>query len=1787
MGTTPLTRQICPAGFLCPEGTKRQKSSDETTALKRAVLRRNALQADTTRKQGRQTCTSVWIVRLAGHALTWVKVTTWIAALRATIVQAAQYLQQTTPALLEHTPRVWSSSVLKTAPFVRCVIPVCKALEAKRRRCWIAERASSVRTAQPTPISFRVCQERGAPVNTAKGASRLLTEAVHLATTVRLERTRVPSSRVQVEHTQPTRGYSSQANATTARQATTAQPGLWLRSRANQEASRYYCIEASVTPKPCGRGKFSTSGSKACSTCEAGYFCYSEATSAANMRSNAVGWSAPGALYGTCYNGTYCPAGSDSEPALEMDACPPGYYCPTATPSPVICPAGTYSNFTGQDSMSDCTPTPAGYFSLAGALEPTGVCSPGFYCPLRSTSRTQVPCPARYYLNRTMGQSEDDCALCVSGSYCPIGTAYPVTCPAGFYCRTGIASPEPCPIGTYANATGLRSVEDCLQCPPGMYCDSTALTVPRGLCDPGYFCTLGAYTSAPMNYESTLFGVTNRHTGDQCPPGAYCPLGSSSPTLCPPGTYNNFTGLESVGQCVPCPPGEYCETPGLLLPTDSCHPGYYCIGGAAIPTQMETPAGFFSLAEATAPSPCPPGQFNLYPAQDRCVICPAGYYCGLPGTISPTICPTGNYCPEGTALPVKCLPGMFADVQGLVKIEQCEPCPNGQYCDSYGLSAPSGPCLAGFVCTGASPVANPMAQSYGYVCPAANYCPEGTGSAIPCPIGSFRTGTGGTSLASCSLCPGGKHCSSTGLTAPSGSCNPGYYCTSNASTPTPTDSVTGAVCPTGFYCPEASPAPIKCSAGTYAADKGQDVCDKCPMGFYCDGIATSTYADCSAGRYCPAGTAEVPVPCPIGTFSNAVRLTNVTECQNCTPGSYCATLGLLQPTGLCAAGSFCPPRAESAFGRTADNDTHVCPAGAYCPEGTFLPSPCPTGTYSNDTGLVKPGDCVFCDEGSYCTDAGQVKPTGLCDAGYYCKRNNTQPSPSSGVGKVVTSSTQGTELTIYFGGQICPIGSYCSQGAVTPILCPEGSYSNATGASTCLPCPRGFFCPLGCSDYRGNECPMGHYCPESTQRATQLPCPPGSYGDRTGLQDLVQCTPAPGGTFIDGYAAVEPTGICRSGFYCSGGSATSTPAETTVTGGPCLPGTNCPEGSAVPIVCDAGAYCSSTNTDAALPCKEGFYCVQGSYTATPTGQNNSLGMIGDVCTRGHYCPQGTSNPIPCLPGTYSETTQNANASYCLSCSPGFICSTSGIVTPFEKCPAGFICPGGESSATQPCPKGSECPEGSFEPRSCPAGTFADEKGLASCKLCPERYYCEAGSGTPQICPQGYYCPLQTPSPRKYPCLAGSFGDQIALASSKECAQCPPGKFCSGLPPTNTTSGACASGHYCVGKATTAEPIDGVTGGLCDGGHVCFGGAWMADPIDGITGRICDPGFYCPVGSSNQIRCPKGTYNSVEKQRTCVMCPAGGYCDTNSTTPVPCPLRYYCPDGVENPVFCPNGTYGHEVGLMRANECAPCPAGKFCVAGTVTASCTAGYYCKLRNDHPNPVAPITNGTVDSDMSWRTELGGPCPIGYYCPEGVLDPIPCPKNSSRLQTLGIAESDCNPCPAGKSCDDGTSTVPCPAGSYCPYGVSEVPCQAGTYNGAEGMANQEDCLPCDAGKLCNRTGILDLTDYDCPPGNYCPRGSFEPQPCPAGKYRALRGAKSSDDCSQCIGGSYCEAGVILPTVCNATTYCPEGSRVQKASSVRLQLPRPRSVHLVTTVPVERQRSFLVHWGILVELLL
>ena len=75
----------------------------------------------------------------------------------------------------------------------------------------------------------------------------------------------------------------------------------------------------------------------------------------------------------------------------------------------------------------------------------------------------------------------------------------------------------------------------------------------------------------------------------------------------------------------------------------------------------------------------------------------------------------------------------------------------------------------------------------------------------------------------------------------------------------------------------------------------------------------------------------------------------------------------------------------------------------------------------------------------------------------------------------------------------------------------------------------------------------------------------------------------------------------------------------------CFAGTFCPEGSSQPIPCTPGQYCASY----ALPaptgdCDAGYYC-NGSDTVSNPQQ----------CSLGYYCPQGTPTEQPCVPGTFN------------------------------------------------------------------------------------------------------------------------------------------------------------------------------------------------------------------------------------------------------------------------------------------------------------------------------------------------------------------------------------------------------------------------------------------------------------------------------------------------------------------------------------------------------------------------
>ena len=123
---------------------------------------------------------------------------------------------------------------------------------------------------------------------------------------------------------------------------------------------------------------------------------------------------------------------------------------------------------------------------------------------------------------------------------------------------------------------------------------------------------------------------------------------------------------------------------------------------------------------------------------------------------------------------------------------------------------------------------------------------------------------------------------------------------------------------------------------------------------------------------------------------------------------------------------------------------------------------------------------------------------------------------------------------------------------------------------------------------------------------------------------------------------------------------------------------------------------------------------------------------------------------------------------------------------------------------------------------------------------------------------------------------------------------------------------------------------------------------------------------------------------MEGQTECKACPAGFFCEnSNQTQPEPCELGNYCEewsgnatldptqtactwtdsssnDQYECQIPCPAGTYSNILYTKAASECQPCPAGYWCPEGTIDPSdpCDEGYVCVSGADSATP-----NSTYD--------------------------------------------------------------------------------------------------------------------------------------------------------------------------------------------------------------------------------
>lgn len=330
------------------------------------------------------------------------------------------------------------------------------------------------------------------------------------------------------------------------------------------------------------------------------------------------------------------------------------------------------------------------------------------------------------------------------------------------------------------------------------------------------------------------------------------------------------------------------------------------------------------------------------------------------------------------------------------------------------------------------------------------------------------------------------------------------------------------VCQIGTYAVAGSVECTPCSEGMYSANAGSSSCAACPAGSYSQKSASSC-TKCAVGYFSSSQASVECTPCPFGTYSRRVGATSSLSCIPCDIGTYAPFSG----------SSFCLP----------------CDAGTYSSYlGASICSLCPAGTYLPTAGASAQIDCQLCPAGTYL-------PTTGARGVEYCINcpNNTY------------SAIQGA--TSAFSCTACASGSYAYEGSAKCILCPAGTYSDATG--NCIQCPA------------------------------------GTYSSRFGSSSRDNCVPCAAGTYSN--SGFYRCFGCSAGYYSTGGATECNK---------CKPGTyNTISGSTTCSECLPGTFTSNEASQICNPCPQGTYQnVSGSSSCKP-------------CLNSWYCHAGMVQPI--------------------------------------------------------------------------------------------------------------------------------------------------------------------------------------------------------------------------------------------------------------------------------------------------------------------------------------------------------------------------------------------------------------------------------------------------------------------------------------------------------------------------------------------------------------------------------
>jgi hypothetical protein len=962
--------------------------------------------------------------------------------------------------------------------------------------------------------------------------------------------------------------------------------------------------------------------------------------------------------------------------------CPKGSYClggmDNGTGTAIKCPPGTHNSLKGITTLQSCLDCPMGFYCPLGSIDPFKYpCgnSTTWYCPVGSSHRIRVE--EGFYVTLPI-LFTSEISLFTTSVIAGYGNTE--ICPMGYFCINGIK--YPCSAGRYGSIERSTNHSCSGICTAGWYCPDASITARQNICsNSATYCPIGSgypinvkpgyYTySFVEDNDTTISDVDYQniayYTNEKlCEPGFYC-LHTGIRYKCPSGRFGNSSGMTNSSCSGSCESGYFCHKGSINSTEYACgHITRYCPAGSNLPRIVSkgyyTISGtdhfddnFGSINTRSSERICSPGYYCVNGTQ---IICPAGYYGSKYGeynSLCEGLCENGYYCPEGSisSKEVKCGDASKYCPQGSIlplhvnegyysiggtyatRFNQVispighfaiggikYTCPEGYYGSDEGMSSSdcSGPCLIdGFYCPSGS------ISPYMKICGGDNmYCPKGISTPLFVRVG-FYTGD-----YRYELCPAGKY-----KTFKSQWNDPSQYNYSYIITEV--DEPHCELCPSGKY---------KSTVGDNV-----NFCKDCPL--YSSSIDTRMICQCdekvSLGYHkyfnistgiCTTllDTSFDSITMEMWSMNNTnSSLTRYQEYE-CEPGHYCNNglryrcpsgyYGSLRREinstceGLCHEGYYCLNGSTSAFANPCGGSDR------FCPIGTIFPIIVPKGYYSNEDGneLLR-SSMSICPFGYYCPGDGRRY---LCQNGYYGGQLGLYTSTCSGPCDEGYFCIEGSDNAKQYKCGNSTV--YCPHGSSYPMVVTEGFYSDFSGDDAGA---KRLWDSLNETCSVEILCEPGYFC----QNGKKYPCPPGTFGWKYGV------------------TSNECGGKCAAGYYCPSylEHQLDAPGHTIWPGAPHTTATPyecggvsflCPKGSFYPVLVGGGNYTVGGGTNNMTRtgqniCLAGTFCTDGIVNLCPKGRygayaGQSVSTCTGWCPAGHYCPAGTSEPLPCPEGYYA------------------------------------------------------------------------------------------------------------------------------------------------------------------------------------------------------------------------------------------------------------------------------------------------------------------------------------------------------------------------------------------------------------------------------------------------------------------------------------------------------------------------------------------------------------------------